>query len=163
MKTIARSTAIAAGDFNDDGRTDIVQDATDLGALAVLYGGIDGTMKPSGLVDVGGVPSSIFSVDLNGDGRSDVISLHQIQGQNPVISMLLNTTPGSARVKSVVNAALFASSTEVTAGSLVSLYGNALTSGASVPASAIPLPMSLGGTSVTFNKIIALFFLNFLS
>jgi uncharacterized protein (TIGR03437 family) len=155
VKTTARSTALAAADFNDDGRTDIVQDATELGALAVLFGNNDGTMKASGLVNVGGVPSSIFTADLDGDGKPDVISLHTIQGQNPVISLLLNTTPGASRVKSIVNGASFATSQAITAGSLVSLKGNLLSSGVPVQAAAIPLPTSLGGTSVTFNGILA--------
>ncbi len=153
VKTAARSTALAAGDFNDDGKTDIIQDATDIGALAVLLGSADGTMKPSALVNVGGVPSSIFTDDLDGDGRPDVISLHQIQGQNPIVSVLVNTTPPAARVKSVVNAALYASSDQIAAGSLVSLYGNALAAGAPAQAQAIPLPASLGGVSITFNNI----------
>lgn len=153
VKTTARSTALAAADFDDDGRTDIIQDATELGALAVLYGSIDGTMKPAGLINVGGVPSSIFTADLNNDGRADVISLHQIQGQNAVISVLINTTPAAPRVKSVLNGASFEISKPISAGSLVSLKGNALSSGAPVQASAIPLPASLGGTSVTFNSI----------
>jgi uncharacterized protein (TIGR03437 family) len=153
VRTPARSTPIAAGDFNDDGRTDIVQNAADLAALAVLYGSSDGSMKASGLVNLGGVPTSLFTADLDGDGRPDVISLHQIQGQNPIISFLVNTTPASARVKSAVNAALFSASNQIAAGSLVSLYGNTLASVASAQASAIPLPMSLGGVTVTFNNI----------
>ena len=153
VKTTARSSALAAGDFNDDGKTDIIQDAADIGSLAVLYGSTDGTMKPSGLVNVGGVPTSLFTADLDGDGRPDVISLHQIQGSNPVVSVLLNTTPAAARLKSVVNAALYASSSQIAPGSLVSLYGNVLATGAPALATSIPLPTSLGGVSVTFNNI----------
>ena len=153
VKTTARNTALAAADFNDDGRTDIVQDAAELGALAVLFGTSNGTMTPSGLVNVGGVPTSIFTADLDADGKPDVISLHQIQGQNPVISLLLNTTPGAARVKSILNGASFATSQAITAGSLVSIFGSVLASGAPAQAAAIPLPTLLGGTSVNFNGV----------
>ena len=153
VKSTARGTASAVGDFNDDGRADVIQNAPENGALAVLFGSADGTMKASGLIDVGGVASSIFAVDVNGDGRPDVISIHQIQGQNPVISVRLNTTAAAPRVKSVLNGASFLSSQQIAPGSLISLFGNALSSTASAQASSIPLPTSLGGTSVTVNNL----------
>ncbi len=153
VKTTARSTVAAAGDFNDDGRSDVVQNAPDIGALAVLFANADGSMKPSGLVDVGGAPSSLFTADLNGDGRPDVISIHQLPNQNPVISLFLNTTTGSPRVKSILNGASFLATQQIAAGSLISLFGNGLASGANAQASTVPLPLSLGGTSVTVNNL----------
>ena len=152
VKSVARNTRTAAGDFNDDGRADVIQDATDLGALAVLYANADGTMKAAGLVDVGGFPSSLFAVDLNGDDRPDVISLHQIQGQTAIVSLFLNTTGASPRVKSIKNAASFAAN-PLTPGSLISIFGNGLASGALEQATTVPLPTTLGGTSMTFNNI----------
>jgi len=152
VKSTARVAISAAGDFNDDGRADLIQDAADVGSLAVLYSGADATLKPSGLVDVGGAPSSLFVADLNGDGRPDVVSVHQLQGQSAILSVFINTTPAFARVKSIKNAASFAED-PITPGSLISIFGNALATGALAQATAVPLPFSLGGASVKFNGL----------
>ena len=64
--------AIASGDFNGDGRTDLaVVNYADRN-VSVLLGNGDGTFQPQVTYAVGSFPYAIVTGDFNGDGRTDL-------------------------------------------------------------------------------------------
>jgi VCBS repeat-containing protein len=92
--------SVAAGDFNNDGRTDIVT-AMATGGLVSVYSGVDsaplGAGFPYGPLFFGGV--HVATGDVNGDGRIDIVTAPRT-GSGPVqafsgvdLSMLASFTP----------------------------------------------------------------------
>ena len=68
-------TAAAVGDFNGDGRADIVAvNSSSVGTVNVLLGNGDGTFQPAKTSAAGTTPTSVAVGDLNGDGRTDLAS-----------------------------------------------------------------------------------------
>jgi Bacterial Ig-like domain (group 3)/FG-GAP-like repeat/FG-GAP repeat len=67
--TISNSSSIQAGDFNGDGKQDLLTGPT----LAVAYGNGDGTLQAQQTVQApGGVASNFLAVDVNQDGITDI-------------------------------------------------------------------------------------------
>jgi hypothetical protein len=64
--------AIAAGDFNGDGRIDLAVANSGSKTVSVLFGNGDGTFSKAAEFEVGIVPSHIVVADVNGDGRADI-------------------------------------------------------------------------------------------
>jgi len=63
---------IATGDFNGDGKIDIVTGDRGDSAVAVILGTGNGTLKPARNFLVDSAPNAIAAVDLNGDGHLDL-------------------------------------------------------------------------------------------
>ncbi|MGC8742604.1 MAG: tandem-95 repeat protein [Verrucomicrobiia bacterium] len=88
--------ALAAGDFNRDGRTDIaIVDATD-NVVRIMKQKSDRTfmpMEPNAAFDVGSNPNSIVFADFNGDNRAD-IAVGNLDDQT--ISVLLADASGTS-------------------------------------------------------------------
>jgi FG-GAP-like repeat len=63
---------IAVGDFNGDGKLDIVTGDVDDAAVAVLLGQGNGTFGPARNFLVDSAPVAIVAADFNGDGRLDL-------------------------------------------------------------------------------------------
>jgi hypothetical protein len=68
------SRCITAGDFNDDGRDDLVAGASSVEAnsLRVLRSNGDGTFLDTGPAELPCLPVSLRAADLNGDGAMDL-------------------------------------------------------------------------------------------
>ena len=89
----AGATSVSAGDFNADGRVDLVVGMRGSGGLndnkvLVLNQNEQGNFSISGFT-AQSTPSSVTNGDLNGDGKSDVVAANLSSNS---ISVLLNTT-----------------------------------------------------------------------
>jgi hypothetical protein len=66
-------SAIAEGDLNGDGITDLVVANYESRNLSVFYGKPDGTFQPALTISDGYPPSAVQIADLNGDGLGDIV------------------------------------------------------------------------------------------
>ncbi len=93
-------SALAAADFNGDGKVDLAAGSSVGGTIAVLPGNGDGTFGAPASYGNGGdsqaIPVSILAIDLNGDGRPDLAVANQgfVTVPTSSISTLLNTGSG---------------------------------------------------------------------
>jgi hypothetical protein len=86
----SQQTAIAAGDFNGDGRDDVV--VLDLGnAASVFFANADGTLSAAGSDPVGASPQDVAVARLNGDAFLDIAVASQTGEE---ITILLNDGSG---------------------------------------------------------------------
>ena len=144
---ISSFDAVGAGDLDGDGKDELVIGSGLFNGL-VIYRSQGVGMVRAGFVDLGSSPKDIVVVDLNGDGKPDIVSANS----SPNATVAINTTPFPGKLSSVVNGATFGAGQPVAPGSLVSAFGTSL---ATTPALAgsIPLPLVLGGVSVTVGGV----------
>lgn len=105
-------TFIATGDFNTDGKTDLV--VSGLGALpsggngnlTILLGNGDGTFQTPITLNAGVDPSAIALGDFNGDGELDiaVIDFGNFSGNNGAMYILLGKGDGTFQPPVLLNA-----------------------------------------------------------
>jgi hypothetical protein len=101
---------VDAADFNGDGRLDLAITNSNAGSVSVLFGT---TIPGSSIVafavrasfSTGDSPVSLSTMDVNGDGRSDLVVANYV-GDN--VSVLLNTTDPCATVPSFASGQTFA-------------------------------------------------------
>jgi len=92
--------ALAAADFNGDGKIDLVAGSQSSANVSLLTGNGDGTFGSPVSYPTGGdshsVPVSLLAVDLNGDGRADLAVANQgfVTANNSGYSVLLNSGTG---------------------------------------------------------------------
>jgi Chitobiase/beta-hexosaminidase C-terminal domain/FG-GAP-like repeat/FG-GAP repeat len=64
--------AIAIGDFNRDGKADLVAASDSGNAVVILLGNGDGTFQTAVSIMAGAAPTSVAAADVNGDGKLDL-------------------------------------------------------------------------------------------
>ncbi|HTS50314.1 MAG TPA: FG-GAP-like repeat-containing protein [Bryobacteraceae bacterium] len=148
------SSQLFSLDINGDGKADMVQaiggEFTPPTGLEFYISNGDGTFQKSPLSLPGFVP--LVVADFNGDGLPDFAAFGSNNDtSSATLEVLINTTSLSG-VTGAVNGASFAKGQPLTAGALVSVFGNGFAS-ANAPAQSIPLPLNLGGVSVTVGGV----------
>jgi uncharacterized protein (TIGR03437 family) len=132
----ALETNLVGLDLNGDGKLDLAQNDASL-VLFYLSNG-DGTFQTLPAIGFGVPFNPSVVADFSGDGKPDMAD---------TASVLINTTIIAATA-GALNGASFATTEPLTRGSLVSIFGADFAS-SNAEASAIPLPPTLGGVSVT--------------
>ncbi len=86
-------TPIGVGDLDGDGRLDLV--SNDAFAVEVALGRGDGTFRAAPASKVNNFPSAVFTADLDGDARPDVVTSSSSSGGANNVHVQLQTAPGS--------------------------------------------------------------------
>jgi hypothetical protein len=82
--------SIAVGDFNGDGKPDVVEANSGDNTIRVLLGDGAGRLTGAGAYNVGSLPHSVAVADVNGDGYLDIFTANP--GSNSVTVLLGNGT-----------------------------------------------------------------------
>lgn len=99
----ARPFALAAGDFNGDGKPDLAvvnygvfQGTTvDAGGVSILLGNGDGTFMVGPQIAAGNNPAHVAAADINGDGKLDLVVATTTNGTNGALAVFLGNGDGS--------------------------------------------------------------------
>ena len=89
--TGSRSQAMAAADFNGDGRIDLAVGNLDSATVSIFLGNGDGTFKAHADFQTGLDPNSLVTADFNGDGKPDLA----LANGSGTVSVLLGNGDGS--------------------------------------------------------------------
>lgn len=84
--------SLAAGDFNGDGRRDLVTANSANNTVGVLLGNGDGSFMAPTLFSVRTFPTAVVVSDLNGDNKADVVAVNQSSNS---VSVLLGRGNGT--------------------------------------------------------------------
>jgi uncharacterized protein (TIGR03437 family) len=98
---VGRFTSVSVGDFNGDGKSDLVVAATGKNELNVFLGNGDGTFQTSLNYGVGIEPFSVAVGDFNGDGKADLAVANSGSSN---VSILLGNGDGTFRTAVNYNA-----------------------------------------------------------
>ena len=91
---------VVSGDFNGDGKMDVVIGDSTSGALSVLLGNGDGTFTSKASSIALGQPIGMITGDFNGDGKLDVASLDDLHDQ---VQILLGNGDGTFTLKTSIS------------------------------------------------------------
>ncbi len=84
----ATPKSVSAGDFNGDGKLDLVAANSGADNVSIELGAGDGTFVPSGAFNAGGAPNAVTIGDFNRDGKPDLAVANS--GSNDVSILLGN-------------------------------------------------------------------------
>jgi hypothetical protein len=84
--------SVAVGDFNGDGKPDLVEANSGNDTVRVLLGNGMGGFTGEGAFQVGSLPHSVAVTDFNGDGKLDIVTANY--GSNTVTVLLGNGSGG---------------------------------------------------------------------
>ncbi len=87
--------SVAVGDFNGDGKPDLVVANYGDGNVSVLLGNGDGTFQAAVNYAVGPGPSSVAVGDFNGDGKPDLVVANNKSESAGTVSVLLGNGDGT--------------------------------------------------------------------
>jgi hypothetical protein len=96
------ANSVAVGDFNGDGKADLVVANDENNYASVLLGNGDGTFQPAQSVFVGGPTDFVAVGDFNGDGKADLAFADETGGGGGV-SVLLGNGDGTFQRAQDVN------------------------------------------------------------
>jgi FG-GAP-like repeat len=82
---------VSYGDFNGDGKPDLVTSNYEANAVSVMLNDGNGGFKPAVIYPVGTNPKSVTVGDLNGDGKPDLVVANMVGGD---LSILLGNGTG---------------------------------------------------------------------
>jgi hypothetical protein len=83
--------AVAVGDFNADGKPDLVTANSTADTVSVLIGNGDGSFQAPVAYAVGRFPKAVAVGDFNGDGKADVVAANSYESS---VSVLLGKGNG---------------------------------------------------------------------
>jgi len=109
--TTTTISALTTGDFNGDGRPDLVTASSNTNNVSVFLGNGDGTFSLLRDIPVGRTPISVAVGDMNGDGFADIVTANSSSGN---VSILLGT--GRGGFQAAFNFAVIDSPSSVTLG-----------------------------------------------
>jgi uncharacterized protein (TIGR03437 family) len=139
--------SVAVADFNGDGNPDLaVANFVDSTVTVLLGNGTGGFIEAQGSpfgVGTNTEPTSLAVGDFNGDGKPDLAFADSFANN---VTVLLDSFTTAVAAPVTLSAA--SGTAPVAPGSIVSIYGSSLAT-TGTPATSLPLPISLGGTSVT--------------
>src|SRR5262249_20921395 len=84
------TTGAALGDFNGDGKLDVVTANSAGGTVSWMLGNGDGTFGPAQQFAAGPAPGRVMVADFNGDGLPDVAVLGHDASSRPTTTVLFN-------------------------------------------------------------------------
>src|SRR5262249_43101332 len=87
-----RPNWVAVGDFNGDGKPDLVTANSAGGTVSVLFNNGAGAFFPSATFSVGAFPQAVVVADFNSDGKLDLATVNPDAG---TVSMLLGNGDGT--------------------------------------------------------------------
>ena len=103
-KSFAVGTAVfamIAGDFNGDGKIDLITGQTESKDLSVLMGNGDGTFQKAVSYPAGGAVGGLVAADFNGDGKLDIAVANQSPGSLSILLGHGDGTFGAASTQSL--------------------------------------------------------------
>jgi hypothetical protein len=100
-------TVAAEGDFNHDGKTDIVTANYHDGTVGVLLGKGNGTFKPVLFSAAGSYPAALAVGDFNGDGKEDLVVIDEAANDQDASSVVFLPGNGDGTFGAPVTIATF--------------------------------------------------------